>query len=108
MTSGKMYWKGGKEKIPEKIISLAKINLLNVKNFTTLESIEVEINLSDAVSEGLKDGDIVEIKFDSIKPDTLSVFKIKPTLGIISNHFLFIMENKEDFGLKNEKSSKIK
>jgi len=93
MTSGKMYWKGGKEKIPEKIISLAKINLLNVKNFTS----EVEVKLSDAEYEGLEEGEKAG-----------DFFKIKPTLGIISNHFLFIMENKEDFGLKNEKSSKIK
>jgi hypothetical protein len=83
MTSGKMYWKGGKEKLSEKIQYLAKISCLNVKDFTK----EVEVRLSDANAEDIEEG------------DTAGDFIIKPNIGIPENHFLFLLENKDENGL---------
>lgn len=78
MTTNKLYWMGGKEKIQAKILSLEKSYSLD-KTFLVKY---VEINRKDAGAENLKDGDII------------GTFKIKLSDGIISNHFLFILDNK--------------
>lgn len=75
MTTNKLYWMGGKEKIQKKILTLAKAYSLENAKF-------VEINSKDAKSEDLKDGDII------------GTFKIKLSDNIPSNHFLFMLENK--------------
>lgn len=78
MTTGKLYFSGGKEKISEKIISLAKVYLQDKTN--TIKYIA--INKKDAEAENLSDGDII------------IGMKIKPSGDIIHNHFWFVMENK--------------
>jgi hypothetical protein len=74
MTSGKLYWKGGKEKLSEKIRVVAKDYSLDVKD-------------SDANAEDIEEG------------DTAGDFIIKPNIGIPENHFLFLLENKDENGL---------
>lgn len=78
MTTGKLYFDGGKEKIEEKIETLAKLHLHDKTNPIDY----VAINRSDAEAEDLSDDDII------------SGYKIKLSVGIIRNHFWFVEENK--------------
>ena len=78
MTTGKLLFDGGKEKIEEKIETLAKLYLQDKTNPIDY----VAINRSDAEAEDLSDDDII------------SGYKIKLSGGIIRNHFWFVEENK--------------
>ncbi len=77
MITGKMYQRGGKEKLEDKIIWLQKVYGLNKRNGI----LYVCINREDAVSEGLMDGDHVKN------------LKIRLSDNVLSDHFWFIEEN---------------
>jgi len=78
MITGKMYQRGGKEKLEDKIIWLQKVYDLNKRKGI----LYVCINRADAESEGLIDGDYVRN------------LKIRLSDSVLSNHFWFIEENK--------------
>jgi len=77
MITGKMYHRGGKEKIEDKISWLQKVYSLNMRNGI----LYVYINRADAMSEGLIDDDYV------------CNMKIKLSDSVLHNHFWFIEEN---------------
>ena len=77
MMFGKMYWRGGKEKITKKVEYLAESyyqNRLNKIKF-------VAINRIDAEGENLSDEDLI------------GNVKIKLSGEVLPNHFWFIEEN---------------
>jgi len=78
MITGKMYRRGGKEEIKDKVSWLQKVYDLNKRKGI----LYVCINREDADAEGLIDGDYV------------GNLKIKLSDSVLTNHFWFIEENK--------------
>lgn len=77
MITGRMYWRGGKENIREKILWLQKVYAL--KRTKGIKA--VAIKRSDGEAEGLCSGDYV------------GKLKIILSDDVLSDHFWFIMEN---------------